>query len=76
MRKKHSYEKRLKELGFFNLKKGRLWGDLNVAFQFLKEAYKKNEDRLFNRSFSDTTRGSGFDVKEGRFRLDTQKTFL
>ena len=56
----------------FSLEKRRL----NAAFQYLKGAYKHEADGLFTRSDSDRTRGNGFKLKEGRFRLDVRRKYL
>ena len=47
-----------------------------MAFQCLKGSYRKEGDRLFSRACGDRTMGSGFKLKEGRFRLDIRKKSL
>lgn len=49
------------------MEKRRLWGDRLAAFQYIKEAYKENGERLFIRA---RMKGKGID-----FRLCNRKKF-
>ena len=64
-------EDRLRELGLF-----RLQGDLIAAFQYLKGVYKQEGSQLFERVDNSRTRGNGFKLKKGRFRLAIRGKFF
>ncbi|KFP35521.1 hypothetical protein N324_12222, partial [Chlamydotis macqueenii] len=71
-----SSEDRLRELGLFNLKKRRFWGDTIAVFQYLKGAYRKDREKLFSGACCDRMRGNTFKTEGDRFRLDIRKTFF
>ena len=50
--------------------------EVTQGVQYLKGAYKQEGSQLFEKVDNSRTRGNGFKLKEGRFRLDIKGKFF
>lgn len=74
--KDESYEKRLKILNLFSLRKRRLRGDLIEVFKYVKGINKVNYVGFLRPSVVSRTRGHKWKLTKGKFSTDIRKYFF
>lgn len=71
-----SYEKRLRELGLFSLRKRQLRGNLINVYKYLKGGCQENGSRPFSGLLSHKTRHNRQKLMHRKFHPNTRKNFL